>query len=185
MSRTFFLALPVHLDAVVDERLVLAPSSVRALDPRDRHLTVAFFGVVDESAARRGFDAASAFELAHVDASFGAVALLGGRHPSAIAATVERGRAELVRAIESIRDVAHDAASVPREVRAVLPHVTLARIARSARGSARNEALAWARGLELVGVSFQTGGLTLFASRVGDRAGGPRYEQLLGRWNSA
>lgn len=149
MRPNWFVALPVAPGPWL-ARLGALPAGVRAFHPDDLHLTVAFLGAVDETRAHAAFARALPLPLAPCDATLGDVVPLGNpRKPSALSARVVAGEAEIARAMTAVRDAICDAAGAPREQRPALPHLTLARIGRTASRSERAEALRWAASLAL------------------------------------
>ena len=149
MKPNWFVALPVAPGSWL-ARVGAAPAGVRVFHPDDLHLTIAFLGVVDEVRAHAAFEQARALPLEPTEATLGEVVPLGNpRKPSALSARVVVGEAEIARAMTAVRDAICDAAHAPREQRPALPHLTLARIARSATREQRAEALGWAARLAL------------------------------------
>jgi RNA 2',3'-cyclic 3'-phosphodiesterase len=151
MSPNWFIGLRISVPGL-RERLGAGPPGVRLIHPDDLHLTLAFLGEVDEAKARAAW--AERHRLAPLGpsqrVSFGAVVGLGNpRRPSALSAHLREGEAELRDAIARVRDAMADAAGAPREQRPPLPHVTIARVQRSASSREHGSAIAWARGLNL------------------------------------
>ena len=127
------------------------PPKVRRFAPTDRHITSVFLGAVDQATAERAWSLVTALPmLTPQTVSLDSVRLLGGKKPSAVSALVTDGdqitrqmhmhRRELVR--EGI--LRND-----RPDYAPLPHVTLARIQRSADGAQYDAAVKWANALEI------------------------------------
>lgn len=132
------------------QRLTGAPPGVRILASEDLHLTLAFFGPVEEASARAAFDIAVSARLTPMEVQLGAIVALGSaRRPSALGASLGEGNEELSRVLLRLRDPLADAAGARRETRPPLPHVTLARPRRRATPVERQAAVQWAESLEL------------------------------------
>lgn len=177
---TSFLALPVSAGAWL-EALARPPAALGLVHPADLHLTIAFFGDAEREAAMAGF---RAFRWAQgaVPVTLGAVVPMGARaRPSAYAALLGEGRAEVEAAMAATRDRCCDAAGARRETRPPLAHVTLARPRRGAlaRADDRAEAARWASGLELGAVALCLERVALYTSaEPGQR---PRYVRVAER----
>lgn len=178
MSLRLFVAL--RPPVAIRERLLGLMGGIagaRWQDDEQLHLTLRFVGEVDERTAE---DLAAA--LAQVHAPVPRVALAGvGRFGDARRATAlwagvapHDGLARLHRKV----DQACGRAGLPSERRAYLPHVTLARLPRSAGADpAVDRWLVAAAGL--ASAPFDMGWLILYESRFG--RDGARYEPLA-RW---
>jgi 2'-5' RNA ligase len=119
---------------------------VRPFQPADVHLTVAFFGPVEEPAARRGWDTLGAHRSPPLEIVLGGLAPMGNpRRPSALSVVVTEGREPLVALIAALREPACRAAGAKLDDRPPLPHITVARPLRDAADAARREAVEWAR----------------------------------------
>ncbi|HEU4405252.1 MAG TPA: 2'-5' RNA ligase family protein [Polyangiaceae bacterium] len=169
MSPNWFIALRVPAPDL-RERLGAPPPGVRLIHPDDLHLTLAFLGDVDETRARAAW--AERHRLAPLGPSqrlgFGAVVGLGNpRRPSALSARLAEGDAEFRAAIARARDAMNDASGSPREQRPPLPHVTLARVRRSAGPREHEAALAWARALDLGGLGALVERVALYTASSG------------------
>lgn len=123
------------------------PPKVRRFVPKDRHTTSVFLGPVRKEVAQR------AWALIHDDpgkpvtVSLGPVRLLGGVRPSAVSAIIDRGADDLRAMMMNHRQILVDAALMPKSDREPLPHVTLARVQRSASKEQHDIAVQWAEGL--------------------------------------
>ncbi len=161
----WFFGFPVDGTFLLD--LPRAPSALRLYRPEDAHLTLAFLGGCGAAAAERALGALDE-ALAHeptraIGVSLGAVVPLGPKaRYSALSALLVRGRAESESLIGALRDPLSDAASVPRERRPPLAHVTLARPKRRASDEERANALTWARGLDLAHVELVLSRIALY-----------------------
>jgi 2'-5' RNA ligase len=167
----WFIALPVEPGSWF-ARVTTPPAGVRLFHPQDLHITVAFLGQVEEERARRAFAHASSWPTQSISARLGAVVPMGrAGHPSAFSALLSEGELETSAGIAAVRDLMADAAQVPREARAVVPHVTVARPKRSAGAAEHRQAAAWARTLALGAppVSLSAMALYTWAERRAER----------------
>src|SRR5687767_14263103 len=169
MSPNWFIGLSV-LAPQLHERIGAPPPGVRLVHRDDLHLTLAFLGAIDEARARDAW--AERHRLAPLAPSqpmgFGAVVGLGNpRRPSALSARLVVGEAEFRDAIARARDAMHDAAGVAREQRPPLPHITIARMRRSATDREHRAALAWATSLDLRDVPASVERVALYTGRSG------------------
>ena len=141
-----------------------APLRVRVFSGADRHITLGFLGSVQESDARKAWARIEDFgSFRRVDGTFSAVQPLGHpRKPSALSALVDEGRHVLSEMIAEARGPLLIAGGAPEDSRPPLPHMTLARIQRRANAAERQEALRWAREIDLRGVTFSTSSVALY-----------------------
>ena len=176
----WFVALPFAGEL---PRRLAPPPGVRWLDARDLHLTVAFLGPCGEARALRAWNAVVA-ELARdscapVTVSFGSVGAMGSpRRFSALAARIEVGRDGLRALLGRVAPAALAAAELPPDPREPEPHLTIARLSRSAGRRERDEALEWAGDLDLSGVRASFDALELWTSA---EAGADRRYRSLAR----
>lgn len=155
----WFVAFEVVAPRAI-EALGPPPLHVRLFAPEDLHATIAFFGAVDEDAARAGW-AALRLDVTPRTLRLGPVVPLGPpARPSALSARIDD--AELTRAIGSARDAALQAAGAPLDPRPPLAHVTLARIGRRASDRERADAIAWAAARSLAGLAARTDRVALY-----------------------
>lgn len=152
MLPNWFVALPV--DANVVATLPPVPPGFRAFHPQDVHMTLSFLGACGEQVARTAFSAlvSGLHEVgsAAFDVTLGEIVPMGpkGRY-SALSAIVNEGNGEAVDFLRQWRDRVADAASVSRDKRAPLPHVTVARPQRRATDEQREVGLRWATSVVL------------------------------------
>ncbi len=131
-------------------------------------MTLAFFGGCGEEAALRALavldERLAHAPLASSEASLGEVMPMGGsrRSYSALSALLERGRAETIAAIATLRDVLLEAATGRREKRPPKPHVSIARPRGRATEAQREAGLAWAAGLDLRHVTTRLDRIALY-----------------------
>ena len=176
----WFLGFPVSAEGWFDA-LSPPPDGTRLLAPADLHMTLAFFGPVEASRARAAFesiprDAIGAFEI-----GLGPIVPMG--HPkrfSALSARIEILSADapaLLERLSSLRDRLLDTTGLRRDRRAMMPHVTLARVGRKASREERDRALGWAASEKLVSTRLPLDRIALYTAHrsrnVGTR-GGPR-----------
>jgi 2'-5' RNA ligase len=137
---------------------------VRVFAPSDLHVTLAFIGSADEEDARRAWDLVEGFaSLRAITGSFERVKPLGHpRRPSALCAMVDGGSEAFAEMINEARGPLLEAADAPPDNRLPLPHMTLARIQRRARGAERRQAVRWAEGLDVRDASFTAASVALF-----------------------
>jgi 2'-5' RNA ligase len=126
-------------------RLPPAPSRVRVFAADDLHLTLCFFGAVQEVDARRAWGGLGRFRsLRPVEGTFERLQPLGNpRKPSALTAIVAEGREAFVEMVLEARAPLLAEAGAPPDDRPPLPHMTIARIQRRAKGGDRRAALDW------------------------------------------
>lgn len=156
------MGLPIRIDP---DRLGAPeppPPNVRAFHPDDLHITLAFFGPIEEARARSAFEAMDPLVLPSRAAVLGEVVALGNRRrPSAISALVACEPA-VIRVLGAARDALLAAAGCPEDRRDVLPHVTVARLGRAADDAARHAALAWAIRRSFPGAEVRYRNVALF-----------------------
>ncbi len=171
-ARRWFVALPIIGE--VTAHLNAMPPKLRPMVANDLHITIAFFGAVNEAAAHAGFDATQlAFSACVV--SFGAIEAMGdGERWSALAAQMPNDA--LAIALGDARTAALQVAGARPETRAPRPHVTLARLMRRAKAQDREAALAWAHACNLDGVAARVDSLALYVSTDRARDDGGRYD---------
>ena len=75
---------------------------------------------------------------------------------------VDTGGEPLSGMIAEARETLLSAAGSPQDIRPPLPHMTVARIQRRARGAERREALRWAQAIDLNGVAFTAPSVALY-----------------------
>lgn len=145
-------------------RMPPAPARVRVFAASDLHVTLGFLGSVQEAEAHRAWALIDTFDCFRpVTGSFAGVMPLGNpRKPSALSAMIEEGRDALSQMIAQARAPILTAAGAPEETRPPLPHMTLARIQRRASAAERREALRWAEGIDMAGVSFHVSAAALY-----------------------
>lgn len=141
-----------------------APPRVRVFEGSDLHVTLGFLGSVQESDARKAWGRIADFgSFRRVVGTFSTVQALGHpRKPSALAALVDEGRDALSEMIAEGRGPLLIEAGAPEDSRPPLPHMTLARIQRRANAAERQEALRWAREIDLRGVSYSAPSVALY-----------------------
>jgi 2'-5' RNA ligase len=144
--------------------LPAAPRRVRVFSASDLHVTLGFLGSVQEPAARDAWACIGGFaSFRPVAGSFDRVQALGHRtKPSALSAIVGDGREAMAQMISEARDPVLAAAHAAPDHRPPLPHMTLARIQRRAQSAERGEALRWAEGIDLRGISFTAPSVALY-----------------------
>jgi len=164
MRPNWFVALPVPADSWFAERVAAhPPPSVRLFHPEDLHLTIAFLGGAEESAARRAWEERRRWRAGRVRASLGEVVGMGPpAHYSALSALLERGRAEVEEGMRACRDSMLEAAGARPDPHPIKAHVTLARPRRDAGHAGRGAALAWALQLPLREVQVELSEIALY-----------------------
>jgi RNA 2',3'-cyclic 3'-phosphodiesterase len=166
----WFVALPVDPGRWFAQ-LPPPPHGVRSFHPDDLHVTIAFFGPVDEAGARRGFDAL-AWELGSLEVTLGEVVPMGSsRRPSAYSAVLREGRAAVEAAMGPARERACAAAGVEPDRRPPKAHVTIARPLKSASDLERAEGLRWSSSLELGAPRVRLERVALYGWSLERRAG--------------
>jgi len=161
MSANWFIALPVAAGPWFDA--LQPPAGVRLFGPSDLHVTVAFLGPVREDQALAAFAQAPAFALDPTEVRLGPVECLGSKlRPSAFSALLLDGRAEVEAALGAVRERMWDAAEARRDTRPPLAHVTLARPSRRATTSQHQQAMRWARAIDLGAPSVHLHSIALY-----------------------
>lgn len=141
-----------------------APPRVRLFATSDLHVTLSFFGSVQEPDARRAWALIASFSsFRRVTGSFRGVQPLGNpRKPSALSAIVDAGWEPLSEMIAEARGPLLEAAGVPPDPRPPLPHMTIGRVQRRASAQERRAALRWAQSIDLHAASFTVAGVALY-----------------------
>jgi len=149
VSANWFIALAAPSDAWFSS-IAAPPSGVRMFVASDLHITVAFLGPVGQLRAEAAFAIAPRWPTGPFDITLGAVEPMGNpRRPGALSVRVVEGAEALSRTIADVRELMWERAGARRDDRPPLPHVTIARPRRSAGGSERAAAIAWARSIQL------------------------------------
>jgi RNA 2',3'-cyclic 3'-phosphodiesterase len=162
----WFFAFP--LDGAFVESLPEPPPAIRRYHPDDVHLTLAFLGGCGEEAALRALavldERLRTEPFGVLDVSLGRVVALGRSKSgyTTLSALLEHGNEEATALLTAERDALHDAANGERPKRPAKPHVTLARVRGRASPERRAEGLAWARALELGGISAKLERVALY-----------------------
>ncbi len=162
----WFFGFPV--DGAFVLQLPELPRSFRRFHAEDVHLTLAFLGGCGEEAAQRALvaldGALATSPIKGVDISLGDVVPMGAsrRRYSALSALLERGRAEATAHIVALRDVLTAAATGPRELRPIKPHITLARPRGGASSADLSAGLTWASVLDLRAVHARLDRVALY-----------------------
>lgn len=145
----WFIALPVDPAGWFEARVRDPPGGVRRFHPEDLHVTLAFFGPCGEARATAAWEALTP-PLPRTAVSLGAVVPMGPPSRwSALSAELVEGRDAVEAAMAAWRDLLCDLAGASREHRPPKAHVTLARPHRRASRDERDDALRWARALDL------------------------------------
>ncbi len=143
------------------------PSGVRMFHPGDLHMTVAFLGGVDETAAHRAMQAIT-WPTGPLDVTLGPVEAFG--RGTALSVTLDQGRDDVADAIAAVRDAALEAAGVRPDTREVRPHCTLARVQRKASRNQRDAAQDWRKALPTAGTPVRIDHLVLYTWSLDRRA---------------
>ena len=145
-------------------RAPAAPPRVRVFGADDLHLTLCFFGAVQESAAQRAWQELERFEAMRlVEGTFGEVrALEHAKKPSAVAANVADGREAFSAMILEARAPLLAEAGARPDDRTPLPHMTIARVQRRADGAERQAAHGWMSAIDLGGARFRASEVALY-----------------------
>jgi len=150
-----FIGFAVDAGTWFDARVPAPPPGIRRFSPADLHVTIAFLGPVQHLDAERAWASMPALG-GPSEVSLDAVVPLGNpRRYSALSALLDEGRADLARRIREVRSPLLEVAGRPQDRRPVKPHVTVARPTRRATDTQREQALAWARRLDLRGVRLR------------------------------
>lgn len=143
-AANWFLALPLPPACGWERAALGAPQELRRLDPLDLHLTVAFLGACDATAAWAAWAAAAPLRQRPITATAGGWRAMGpAAAPSAYALLLDRGADALAALLASWGPPALAAAGRPAERRRPLPHVTLLRPRRRDGQRLRGPMAAW------------------------------------------
>lgn len=165
MNANWFIGLEVPPDGWFAPLMAGAPPELRALHPRDLHLTVAFLGPCGEARARDAWAAAAGAALRPRPVTLGAVTPMGNpRRPSAISVLLDEGRDAVAAYMATVQAAALEAAGLPPEARAPKPHVTVGRPRRSAGSEERRRILTWAAACAPVGAPLVLARLGLYTA---------------------
>lgn len=144
MKPNWFVAYPVAPTGWFATLIQTAPDNMRRFPADDLHLTLAFFGGVDEADARRGWAQALRDPPEALRVRFGPVEPFGNpRKPSAFGLTLSQGREAACEVLKHRGDAILLAAGCKPARRPPRPHVTLARPPYKARQADRQAALRW------------------------------------------
>ena len=163
MRPNWFVGLPVaphqwHLDL-----LATAPADVRRTHPDDLHITVAFLGGVDATAAENAWAMVLPDTAPAITVTLAGLAALGNqRRPTALSVLLGDGRSETAALISRLAPPMCRAAGVAESRYAVKPHVTVARPARNATAAERARAVAWATEAPEVGATVTLDRIALY-----------------------
>jgi RNA 2',3'-cyclic 3'-phosphodiesterase len=168
---SFFVAFPFPYRGAL-AGLAPAPPRVRQFAPEDLHITLAYFGASGIERARAGFAAIDASRMKPLEVTLGRARLLGNpRFPTAIARAVADGADAIAEHIDAFRGSALEAAGLPPDHRAPLPHLTIARVHRRAAPAERAQAEAWTAAVEPGVERFALNRVALFTWREPREAG--------------
>lgn len=175
MRPNWFVGLPVDAEGWLAPLLATAPPGLRHMHPEDVHLTVAFFGGVDEDAALRGWAVGAAARSAPISVRLSGLAPMGNpRRPTALSVVLDQGREEAIALIASMKDDMLSAAGARSDTRAIKPHITVARPPRKASAAERKRAVAWAEDVDPVGVAVTLDRVALYTWSEDRRERKPR-----------
>jgi 2'-5' RNA ligase len=159
----WFVGLPVDAGTWLEPLLADAPRGLHHVHPDDLHLTVAFFGGVDEEQAMRGWAVSERVKHAPISVRLSGLAPMGNpRRPTALSVVLGEGRDETIALIAEIKDDMLAAAQVRPDTRAIKPHVTVARPPRKASNAERRRAVTWAEGVTPIGAAVTLDRIALY-----------------------
>ncbi len=142
----WFLAFVVPEQVGLHNLTADLPLGICRFSPADLHLTVAFLGACEEHQALQSWEAIAALQHPSIVVRAGCWRAMGSpQRPSAYALTLAQGNALTARLIELWRQPAFQAAGLPIEQRAALPHITLARPPRRGGEEERKAMVNWLR----------------------------------------
>lgn len=156
MAPNWFIALPVPADPWFDSRFDPPSPAFRRFQPQDLHLTVAFLGAVEETAARSAFDwITTTLDRGPrrpwqppLQVTLGPLVPLGNpQRYSALSLLLNQGQEAAIALIDQLQNPARSIAGLPPETRSPKPHVTVLRPKRRATEADRTQGLAWAETL--------------------------------------
>lgn len=166
----------IALDAPVRFSSPPPPKKLRLLHSLDHHLTVSFFGHVEEALAMNAF-----FEIERqLRSKFSVIvqkcAWFGGHAPRAIAFDVQN---EGLKAwIGMQRPALLSTAACAPDTRAIRPHITFARLKHRASQEERLRANEWMRQVEVESTQITLTRIALYTWRDPYVEGKPRYKRV-------
>lgn len=163
MRPNWFVGLPVDGADWLAPLLDGAPPDLRCVHPEDLHLTVAFFGGVDEIHAMRGWSIAERLRHGPISVRLSGLVPMGNpRRPTALSVTLDEGRDATIALIAAIKADMLEAAGTPADRRPIKPHITVARPPRKAASADRRRAVAWAKALAPIGARVTLDRIALY-----------------------
>lgn len=149
MKPNWFVAFPVAADGWFAPLVQSCPEVCRVFAESDLHLTLAFFGALENEAIARVRAFLPSIQTPRLDFRFDHVLLLPPtKRFSAVCLGLGEGREAVAAVMAEWRDVLAEVAGLPAETRAPLPHVTIARPMRKFKQQAQTAAAAWAEQLQ-------------------------------------
>jgi len=163
MKPNWFIALPVAAGGWFAPLAAAAPRDLRRFHAGDLHLTVAFLGACGEHAARAAWALTQGMDPPDFDVTLGGLEPMGSRKkPSAIAVTLDRGRAPVAGYMTRWRGELLAAAGARPDTRPARPHITIGRPPRKLAPEGREAILDWARAQPPIGAAMRLGSLALY-----------------------
>ncbi len=149
MKPNWFVAFPVAADTWFAPLVQNCPEACRVFADSDLHLTLAFFGALEQDAVDRVRAFLPSIQAPRLHFRFDHVLLLPPtKRFSAVCLGLGEGREAVAATMAEWRNVLAEVAGIAAETRAPLPHVTIARPMRKYKQQAQTAAAAWAEQLQ-------------------------------------
>lgn len=163
MNANWFAAFPMPTTDWFPPLIHNCPGTCRPFAPTDLHLTLAFFGHLEAPAVTRVRDHLAQLRLPLLPFRFDHALLLPQpKRFSAICLGLGEGRAEIAAQMARHRDPLLATADQPKDTRAPLPHVTLARPIRKHKKAAQHDGAAWCAALRIPDVAMTLNEIALY-----------------------
>ena len=133
------------------------------MHPLDVHMTVAFLGGVDESAALAAWALTDELRQPPLTVRLSGLTPMGNpRRPTALSVMVSEGQEEACALISLLRGPMIDAAGGRPDRRPPKPHITIGRPARRASSSERKRLMAWGESVPALDVELTLDEIALY-----------------------
>ena len=152
MAPAWFIGVPVGCEDGCGAIQVTVPEGIRRFHKEDLHFTVAFLGSCGEEKAMAAWKALQNAQASPFHVKLGRLRAMGGRIPSAYAATIGEGNEAVADFIAKHRDTLLTIAGARPDPRPPLPHMTVARPGRRPPADVLAAAESWMESQDLSNV---------------------------------
>lgn len=140
----WFVAIPIHAEALLQPWASAVPAGLRLFHPADLHLTVAFLGPMLPGSSDAVVAQMRTVRFAPFDLVPGQLlGLPSAAHITALSLSIAEGHAQAVALMDAWRSVFWAAAGSPPDLRSPLPHITVARPDRRSGQAGQAAARQW------------------------------------------